>query len=101
MRCAENCTVQGIVRNHPQISQRGAPGRWALTYDANTASAANDVRFKRTNGDSGYGAIRSGTPTSNACSAPGISLLVHTTSGPKYGHSPVAKYRKPSRKICV
>src|SRR5205823_11202178 len=50
---------------------------------------------------SGYGATRSGRPTSSGCSAPGISLFVQTTSGPKYGHSPVAEYRSPSRKICV
>ena len=91
IKWSENCIVHGIVKSHPQINQRGAAGRWAPTYHAKTQSAANDTDASATYGDSGYGAARSGRPTRRPCSAPGISLFVHTTSGPKYGHSPVAK----------
>src|SRR6186713_2615827 len=59
------------------------------------------MRFKNTYGASGTGAIASGRPTRSGCSAPGISLSVHTTSGPKYGQSPVAYQRRPIKKICV
>src|SRR6185503_11338565 len=86
----ENCSVHGTVRNQPQTSQRGARGRWRPAYHASAHNAANDSRFSSTNGDSGTGAMRSGTPTSSGCSAPGISLFVQTTSGPKYGQWPVA-----------
>ena len=79
----ENCSVHGTVRNHPQMSQRGTRGRCRHAYHASAPSAANDSRFSSTNGASGTGAIFSGTPTSSPCSAPGISLLVQTTSGPK------------------
>ena len=61
-----------------------------MMYHMNQTKAANESRFRRTNGDSGIGAMLSGIPTSSACSAPGISLLVHTTSGPKNGQRPVA-----------
>jgi hypothetical protein len=88
--CVENCSVQGIVRNHPQINQRGERGSCSQVYHASAASAPNERRFSSTNGASGIGARASGTPTSSACSAPGISLLVHTTSGPKKGQCPVA-----------
>src|SRR5678815_2394279 len=70
----ENCSVHGTVRNHPQISQRGTRGRWRQAYHASAPSAANDSRLSSTNGDSGNGAIFSGTPTSSPCNAPGISL---------------------------
>ncbi len=88
--CAENSMVQGMVRNHPQISQRGACGSCAHAYQASAQIAANDSRFSRMNGDSGIASTRSGRPTSSACSAPGISLRVQTTSGPKNGHAAVA-----------
>jgi hypothetical protein len=88
--CVENCSVHGTVRNHPQINQCGACGRCSQAYHASAASATNDRTFSSTNGASGTGATESGTLMSRACSAPGITLLVHTTSGPKNGHSPVA-----------
>src|SRR5450759_1659440 len=81
MMCVENWRVHGIVRNHPQMSQRGALGSCSHVYHASALIAANDSRFSSTNGDSGIASIRSGRPTSNACSAPGISLRVQTTSG--------------------
>src|SRR5712691_1786485 len=90
MTCVEYCNVHGIVNNQPQISQRGSAGNRFESKTANAASAPVDSTFNSTNGASGTGAILSGTPTSSACSAPGISLLVHTTSGPKYGQCPVA-----------
>src|SRR5262249_13450492 len=89
IKCPENSIVHGIVSSHPHISHRGASGRCSPAYHANAHSAANDKSASSTYGDSGYGAIRKGRPTSNPCSAPGISLFVHTTSGPKNGHCPV------------
>src|SRR6185295_13875907 len=88
--CVENCSVHGTVRNHPQISQRGARGSCSQVYQASAESAANDSRLSSTNGASGTGARAKGRPTSSACSAPGISLWVQTTSGPKNGQCPVA-----------
>ena len=88
--CVENCSVHGTVMNHPQTSHRGSDGRRRVMYHASMASAANDSRFSRTNGASGHGATRSGSPTSRPCSAPGISLFVQTTSAPKNGQWPVA-----------
>ena len=82
--------IHGIVKNQPQISQRGIDGTRRDTNKASAASDAADSRFSSTNGDSGTGTSFSGAPTSHGCSAPGISLFVHTTSGPKYGHCPVA-----------
>ena len=60
--CAENSMVQGMVRNHPQISQRGACGSCAHAYQASAQIAANDSRFNSTNGDSGIASTRSGRP---------------------------------------
>src|SRR6516162_8401610 len=90
MMCVENCSVHGIVRNQLHTSQRGSHGSRRVAYHASHASVANDNRFSRTNGDSGRGTSRSGPPTSRPCRAPGISLLVQTTSPPKNGQSPVA-----------
>ena len=90
LTCVENCSVHGAVRNHPQTSQRGSDGSRRQTYHASAQSEANESTFRKTNGASGMGAILSGTPTSSGCSAPEIALCVQTTSGPKYGHSPVA-----------
>src|SRR5262245_10394326 len=90
MTWVENCSVQGTVMNHPQTSHAGSAVSRRVTYHANAARAANDRMFRSTNGASGHGAIRSGRPTSKPCRAPGISLLVQTTSAPKYGHWPVA-----------
>ena len=83
LTCVENCSVHGAVRNHPQTSQRGSDGSRRQTYHASAQSAANESRFRKTNGASGMGAILSGTPTSSGCSAPEIALCVQTTSGPK------------------
>src|SRR5215217_2209202 len=79
MTCAENCSVHGAVRNHPQISQGGADGSCWQTYHASAQTAPNDKRLSSTNGASGIGITVSGRPTSRACSAPGISLRVQTT----------------------
>ena len=48
MRCAENWIVHGIVRNHPQINQRGVWGRCSQAYHASAQTAANDSRFSST-----------------------------------------------------
>ena len=90
MMCVENSRVHGSVISHAHISHLGSWGRRAVMYQANAASAAIDRRLRKTKGASGSGTMRSGTPTSSACRAPGISLFVHTTSGPKYGQTPVA-----------
>ena len=55
------------------------------------ATDAIDRMLSGRNGASGTGQIRIGSPTSNPCRAPGISLVVQTTSGPKYGQAPVAE----------
>src|SRR5262249_29307580 len=89
-RWVEDSMVHGIVNSQPHRSHRGIPGRCSPTYHAKAQSAPNDSNASSTYGDSGYGAIRKGIPTRSPCSAPGISLFVHTTSGPKNGHSPVA-----------
>ena len=90
MMCVENCSVHGIVRNQPQINHRGTAGSCRHAYHASAAIAANDSRFSSTKGASGIARMRSGRPTSMACSAPGISLRVQTTSGPKKGQADVA-----------
>src|SRR5438128_445740 len=81
--CAENWSVHGTIMIQPQTSQRGNEGRRLQTDHASTASAPNEHRLRRTIGDSGTGNTFKGTLMSNACRAPGISLSVHTTSGPK------------------
>ena len=80
---AESCSVQGSVISQPQTSQAGSEGMRALMYHASAARAAMDIRLMNTYGASGIGAMRSGMPTSSACSAPGIWLSVQTTSAPK------------------
>src|SRR5436190_22430892 len=90
MMCVENSSVQGSVISQPQTSQRGTDGSRAETYQANAPSPQTDSRLRKTYGASGTGMTSSGIPTSSACSAPGIWLLVQTTSGPKYGQTPVA-----------
>src|SRR6185436_19959997 len=101
MTCVENSRVHGRLMSHPHTSHLGSWGRRALMYQAKRASPASDKRFKSTYGASGTGAIANGRPTSSGCSAPGIWLSVHVTSGPKYGQSPVAYQRRPIKKICV
>src|SRR5690348_9888122 len=83
MMCVENSIVQGSVISQPHTSHLGSCGSRAETYQANTASAAIDMTLRRTYGASGTGQTLNGIPTSKPCNAPGISLLVHTTSAPK------------------
>src|SRR5262245_27744194 len=90
MMCVENSSVHGTVINQPQTSHSGSCGRRLVMYQAKRPSVATDSRFSSTNGASGAATIFKGNPTSRGCSAPGISLFVHTTSAPKYGQSPVA-----------
>src|SRR5262245_7046517 len=59
----ENSSVQGTVISQPHTSHRGTCGTRSQTYHANHASAPNESRFTRTNGDSGTGTIRSGRLT--------------------------------------
>src|SRR5689334_1869745 len=83
IRWVESSKVQGSIISQPQTSQVGSAGRRALIYQANAAMPAIDNTLRNTYGASGMGATRNGTPTRSACSAPGISLSVHTTSAPK------------------
>src|SRR6266404_161404 len=82
--CVEKWTVHGTVMIQPHTSQRGREGRRLQTYQARPLSAPKESRLRKTIGDSGMGSIFRGTLISSACRAPGISLRVHTTSGPKY-----------------
>src|SRR5262249_35143470 len=81
--CVEKSIVHGRVISQPHTSHLGSCGSRAETYQANTASAAIDTRLSSKYGASGTGQTLNGIPTSNACNAPGISLLVQTTSAPK------------------
>ncbi len=101
MTCVENSSVHGNVINQPHTSHFGSEGRRRVRYHANPASAAIEMMLRNTNDDSGTPTIFMGRPTRSDWSAPGISLFVQTTSGPKYGQAPVAWYRRPIRKICV
>src|SRR5215831_3600959 len=83
MMCVENSIIHGSVISQPHTSHLGNCGRRAETYQANTASAAIDTTLSRKYGASGTGQTLNGIPTSNACNAPGISLLGQTTSAPK------------------
>src|SRR5262245_61758907 len=90
MTCVENSSVHGTVISQPQTSHSGNVGSLLVMYQANRPRVATDSRFNRTNGASGIATILKGNPTRRGWRAPGISLLVHTTSAPKYGLSPVA-----------
>src|SRR6185436_1637351 len=95
--CVEKLRVQGSVKSDVQISQRGKPGSRRDTYQASSASAANDSTFRNTMGDSGAAQIASGKRINQPSNAPGTWPPVHTTSAPKYGHSPRAKDCRPMR----
>ena len=58
--------------DQPARERRLVGGRYR---QASAQSAANESTLRKTNGASGMGAIRSGTPTSSGCSAPAICAL--------------------------
>ena len=63
--CAENSMVQGMVRNHPQIGQRGACGSKS-TRTGQRADRRERQQVQQDERRFGIASTRSGRPTSSA-----------------------------------
>ncbi len=85
------------MNSDAQINQRGTLGNLRDRYQASSDNAAKDTTFRKTAGDSGAGQMVSGSRISQPSNAPGTCPPVQTTSAPKYGQSPRAKDRRPTR----
>ena len=91
MRCAENWIVHGNGEEpSPDQPARRRPAAVCTRTTRARRSPRTTAGSAGRTATRGSAATRSGRPTSSACSAPGISLRVQTTSGPKNGQAPVA-----------